>query len=63
MLDAFANFGCSYPNNRVRVGIVVGGAIEDFDAQDALFELVSLASERTCNHKPQEPRISLAGME
>ncbi len=63
MFDAFANFGCSYSNNRVRVRIIVGGAIEDFHAQDAFFELVGLASERTRNHKPQEPRISLAGME
>jgi hypothetical protein len=63
MLDAFANFSCSYPNNRVRVRIIVGGAIEDFHAQDALFELVGLASERARNHKPQEPRIPLAGME
>jgi hypothetical protein len=63
MLDAFANFSCSYPNNRVRVRIIVGGTVEDFDAEDALFQLVGLASERTRNHKPQEPRISLAGME
>ena len=63
MLDAFANFRCGYPNNRVRVRVIVGGAVEDFHTQDALFELVGLASERTRNHKPQEPRISLAGME
>jgi hypothetical protein len=63
MLDAFANFRCGDPNNWIRVRVIVGGPVEDFHAQDAFFELVGLASERTRDHKPQEPRIPLAGME
>ena len=32
LLDAFANFRCGDPNNRVRVRVIVGGTVEDFHA-------------------------------
>ena len=62
MFDAFANFRRGDPNNGIRIRVIVGGPIEDFHAKDAFFELVGLAGQGTRNHKPQEPRIPLAGM-
>ena len=42
LFDTLANFGGSDTNDRVRVCVIVGGPVEDFHAQDALFELVGL---------------------
>ena len=63
MFNAFANFRRGNSNNRVSVRVIVGRPVEDFHTEEALFELVGLASQGTSNHKPQEPRIPLAGME
>jgi hypothetical protein len=63
VFDALTNFRGSDSNDRVRVGVVVGWPVEDLHTQDAFFELVGLTGQRSRNHKPQEPRISLAGME
>ena len=63
LFDTFANFCRSYPDNRVRISVVVGGSLEDFDTENALFELVGLTGQYARNGKPQETGISLAGME
>jgi hypothetical protein len=63
MFDAFANFRGRHSNDRVRVRIVVGWPVEDFHAEDALFELVGLAGQCSRDYKSEEPRISFAGME
>ena len=43
LFDALTDFRCGDSNNRVRIRVVVGRPVEDFDPQDALFELVGLA--------------------
>ena len=62
LLDALANLRGGNPNNGVCVGVVVGGAAENLDAQDSLFELIRLAGQGARDHKFQETGIAFAGI-
>ena len=62
MFDAFADFRRGYAHDRIGIRVIIGGPVEDFHAEDALFQLVGLPSQRARHHKPQKLRISLAGM-
>ena len=62
MFDALADFRRSNANDRVRIRVVVGWPVENFHAQDALFELVGLAGQGSRNHESEKLRISFAGM-
>ena len=52
LFDALTDFRCGDSNNRVRVRVVVGRPVEDFDPQDALFELVGLAGQCARYNQP-----------
>ena len=52
LFDSLSDFRCRDSNNRVRIRVVVGGPVEDFDSQDALFELVGLAGQGARYHQP-----------
>ncbi len=61
--DAFADFRCRYPNNRVGGGIVVGFPAEDLDAQGPLLEQVGLALKSVVYDKTEKRRKSTALLE
>src|SRR5271168_87437 len=62
LFDAFANFCWSHSDDGVNVCVVVGGPLEDFHTQNALFQLIGLTAQSARDDKPQEAWISLAGM-
>ena len=51
LFDALTNFRRGDSNNRIRVRVVVGGPVEDFHTEDALFELVGLAGQCSRHNK------------
>ena len=60
--DAFANFCCSYANDGIGVGIVVGWPVEYFHAQHAFLKLIRLPRQEATDNKSEEARIALTGV-
>jgi len=63
LFNSFTNFGGGNPHDRIRIGVIVGEAAENFHTQDSLFELIRLASQRVRDHIFQEAGIAFAGIE
>src|ERR1700693_2519099 len=63
LVNAFADFCGSNANDRINRCIVIRRTVKDLDAEDSLFQIMSLAFQRAADYEPQELGIALAGME
>ena len=62
LIDALTNLSRGNPNNGVGICVVIARPLENFNTEDAFFELAALAIQRPRDHKPQELPIPFAGM-
>jgi len=52
--DAFADFDSRRPNYRIEVGVVVGFAAKNLDAEGPLLQRIGVAFQCSLDDKPQQ---------
>jgi hypothetical protein len=62
LINAFADFCGSHPNDRIDIGVVIRRTVKDLDSEDSLLQVMSLAFQRASDYEPQELGIPPAGM-